>query len=183
MELIKKILKVIYTLLFLFLLVSAGFIILTSYKMIEGYNFYVVMSGSMEPNIRTGSVVGVKTESSYAVNDVVTIKMKNDPSQTYTHRIVNIEGETYTTKGDANESNDPDKAEQNMVIGKVIVNVPLLGYIVNFAKQPTGFLLMIILPTIVIISSELNSIKDATKEYMEKKKKVSSEPIEKDEAI
>lgn len=174
MNILKIILKVLYNVLFVLLLVVAGFIILTSYKVIKGYDFYVVMSGSMEPKIHTGSVVSIKTENEYYIGDVITSKMLNDPSQTYTHRIVNKESKdgvnTYTTKGDANESTDADVVSQSNVVGKVVISIPLVGYIVNFAKQPTGFIIMIVVPTIIILSSEINTIKEYAKESYEKRK-------------
>lgn len=178
MDILKKILKVAYNFLFAILMIIAAFIILTSYNVIKGYEFYVVMSGSMEPKIHTGSIVSVKTANQYNKGDIITIKMKNDPSQTYTHRIVDInetsDGITYTTKGDANEDTDPDVASQTNVIGKVVFSMPLIGYATHFSKQPAGFILMIVAPTIIIISSELNTIKDFVKERLAKRKKVNS---------
>ena len=173
MKILKIILKVIYNILFVLLLLSSVFIILTSYNVIKGYNFYVVMSGSMAPHIRVGSIVGVKEDTEYNVDDVITIKMKNDQSQTYTHRIVEITEEgLYKTKGDANESVDPDFAEEDFVVGKVVVNIPVLGYLAHFAKQPTGFILLVIVPCIIIITSEINNVREYIKERVEQKAKL-----------
>lgn len=172
MENIKKVLKVIYTFLFIIFMITAAFISLTSLNLINGYNFYVVMSGSMEPSIKTGSVVAVKEESKYELNDVITVKMENDPSQTYTHRIVEVKEGTYITKGDANESNDGDPAIKDLVVGKVFANIPFIGYAVNFAKQPTGFILMVIVPTIIIAVLEINNIKDIVNDKVKEKKQL-----------
>lgn len=174
MNTFKKIMRIVYNILFALLIIIAGFIILTSFKVIKGYNFYVVMSGSMEPNIHTGSVVTVKEQNEYNVGDVITAKLVETPSQTYSHRIIKkdvLDGQiTYTTKGDANESSDPDVALQSNVVGKVIFSIPIIGYIMNFSKQPTGFILMIVIPSIIIISSEMNTVKDYAKEMIAKKK-------------
>ena len=147
MKILKNILKIVYNLLFVLLLISATFILLTTYDIIPGYNFYVVMSGSMEPTIKTGSVVGIKQENKYNVKDIVTITQQNNPNETYTHRIVDIftdEVTTYKTKGDANKGPDLDLANESQILGKVFISIPLIGYLVHFAKQPTGFILMII---------------------------------------
>jgi signal peptidase I len=88
MKTLKTIVKVIYNLLFVLLLVSASFILLTTYDVIPGYNFYVVMSGSMEPEIKIGSVVGIKEQEEYEVDDVVTVQMPYSEWETYTHRII-----------------------------------------------------------------------------------------------
>jgi signal peptidase len=174
MNTFKKIMKIVYEILFVLLLIVAGFIILTSFKVIKGYNFYVVMSGSMEPNIHTGSVVTVKEENDYNVGDVITSKIVENPGQTYSHRIVRKdtlnEQTTYTTKGDANESSDPDVVTQSNVVGKVLFSIPVIGYVLNFAKQPTGFILMVVVPTIIIISSEINTVKGYIVEKVEKRK-------------
>jgi signal peptidase len=172
MKILKTILKVIYNTLFVLLVVSSIFVILTSYNIIQGFNFYTVMSGSMEPSIKTGSVVAVQETDEYAKDDVITIKMKNDPNQTYTHRIIEINEEgQYVTKGDANESTDPDIATKDQILGEVVFNVPLVGYVTNFAKQPTGFVLLIIVPCIIVIASEINNIKEYFKEKTEEKTK------------
>ncbi|MHC1716740.1 MAG: signal peptidase I [Candidatus Dojkabacteria bacterium] len=184
MKILKIILKITYNLLFVLLLISATFILLTTYNVIPKYNFYVVMSGSMEPSIHTGSVVGIKQEQTYQLQDVITVKMKNDPSQSYTHRIVEKLQEdsiTYKTKGDANESIDPDPVSENSVLGKVFISVPLIGYLVNFAKQPTGFILMIIVPSVIIAASEINIIKEETTKFIQAKKQQKEDSIKEGE--
>jgi signal peptidase len=170
MKTVKLIIKVIYNIVFVLLIVSSLFVILTSYDIIKGYNFYVVMSGSMEPTIHTGSIITVTEQETYNKDDIITVKMKNDPNQTYTHRIVEVTQEGYQTKGDANESADPDIATEELVIGKTVLNIPILGYLAHFAKQPTGFIIMIIIPCIIIIASEINNIKEFVKEKLEEKK-------------
>lgn len=174
MGILKRIFRIVYNLLFFLLIIVAAFIILTSYKVIDGYNFYVVMSGSMEPKIHTGSIVGIKEEENYQKGQVITIKMKNDPNQTYTHRIIDVNTAedtiTYTTKGDANEDTDPDVASKTNVIGRVFASVPVIGYLIHFSKQPLGFILMVGVPTIIIISSEMNTVKDFVREKLEERK-------------
>lgn len=130
------------------------------------------MSGSMEPAIKTGSVVGVKEESKYNVDDIITVKMENDPSQTYTHRILEVKGDSYITKGDANETKDGDPASKDLVVGKVFAKIPYIGYVVNFAKQPTGFILMVIVPTIIIAALEINNIKEIITDKVKEKKQL-----------
>ena len=175
MKTLKIITKIIYSLLFVFLITSATFLLLTTYDLIPKYNFYVVMSGSMEPAIRTGSIIGTREESSYGVDDIVTIGMSEDTSVTYTHRIVEIveeEETSYITKGDANEAEDIEPVFENSIIGKTFFSIPSIGYVVNFAQQPTGFILMVIVPAIIIVASELNIIKDEFKKIVDSKKKI-----------
>lgn len=184
MEIIKTITKITYNILFVLLLLSATFILLTTYDIVPGYNFYVVMSGSMEPSIHTGSIVGIKEENEYEIQDVVTIMQQNNTSETYTHRIVEKRNEneikTFKTKGDANETADPDPVDEKQILGRVFISIPVIGYIVHFAKQPTGFILMIIVPSVIIAASEMNIIKDEAKKLI-KEKKEKKEELKEDE--
>lgn len=188
MEKFKTITKVIYNIIFVLLLVSASFILLTTYNVIPGFNFYVVMSGSMEPEIHIGSVVGIKEQEEYKEDDVVTVQMPYAQNETYTHRIIEVrepeesnEDTTFITKGDANETADGDPVSQDQILGKVFVSIPLIGYLVSFAKKPMGFIILVILPTVIIAASEINSIKEEGKKIMdsrrEKKKEDSKNEI------
>jgi signal peptidase len=174
MEIAKKILKISYTTIFIVFILIAFFITLTSLRIVQGYNFYVVMSGSMQPAIKTGSIVGVKQEDKYVQGDIITVMVDNNPNNTYTHRIVEINDDSYVTKGDANESNDADSAFKESVLGRVFANIPLVGYIVNFAKQPTGFIVMVVVPAILIIALELNNVKESIINMVNKKKDIKS---------
>jgi signal peptidase I len=178
MKTLKIITKIIYNLLFALLLVSASFILLTTYDAIPGFNFYVVMSGSMEPEIKTGSVVGIRESEEYNVNDIITVQMPYSEWETYTHRIIEKLDEeeiTYKTKGDANETPDPDPVSLDQILGELFISIPLIGYLVHFAKQPTGFIILVIVPSVIIAASEINIIKEEAKKIVstrkEKKKK------------
>jgi signal peptidase I len=136
------------------------------------------MSGSMEPEIKTGSVVGIKEEDKYFVQDIITVKQQNDPSQTYTHRIIDIieeEGISYKTKGDANESADPDTVSQDQILGSVFVSIPFIGYLVHFAKEPSGFIFLVIIPSVIIAASEINSLKQEGIKILESRRKKKKE--------
>jgi signal peptidase I len=179
---INKLLKIVYSIFFAIFSVIAIFIVLTSLNIIQGYNFYVVMSGSMEPSIKMGSIVGTKEQPSYEIQDIITVRMKNNLNETYTHRIVEVSNGTYQTKGDANDSLDSELVSNDLIVGRVFLKVPLIGYLVNYAKQPTGFILMIIVPSVLIISMELNVIKETILKWFNSRKELSSS-IKKDEKV
>ena len=88
--------------------ILAALLIIASSFNLFGYQAYVVKSGSMEPKIKTGSVVINQKTDSYNIDDVITFK--SDPDSNVTHRIVDIEAKddskTYIVKGDANQSVD-----------------------------------------------------------------------------
>jgi signal peptidase I len=174
MKILKIFLKMIYSLLFALLVLSATFILLTTYEIIPRYNFFVVMSGSMEPAIRTGSIISVREEEEYGIDDIITVDIPERTADTFTHRIVEEieeDGETkYITKGDANETEDPEPVSEDLIIGSLFFKIPYLGYLINFARQPTGFILMVIVPAMIIIGSEVNIIRDEISKMVSKKK-------------
>ena len=125
---------------------------------------FVVQSGSMEPFLKLGSLVIVKPQESYAANDIVTFSPEGG-KETITHRIAMRrypEGTTfqptYITKGDANEEIDRGEVKNENVVGKVILSVPFLGYGVDFAKKPYGFILLVIVPATIIVYEEIRSL-------------------------
>ena len=57
-----------------------------------------------------------------------------------THRVVDIDGENrqFTTKGDANKSEDAAPVHFNNLIGVPVFAVPLLGYVSAYIQSPPG---------------------------------------------
>ncbi len=121
----------------------------------------IVESGSMEPSIMTGSLVVILPASSYGLNDVITFESKTADVPT-THRIVDTYEENgrtwFITKGDANEEADTNAVAPESVIGKVMFSAPYAGFILDFARQPIGFALLIVLPAIMIVLGEIEKI-------------------------
>jgi len=168
----KKIIHINLTLLILTVLPIAVFTLLTSKStFIAGIQSMVVLSGSMEPTIHTGSVVFVQPSQSYGKGDIVTFK--TDSGIRVTHRIVDEklsnDGLQYTTKGDANSVSDSQNISQSQIVGKSLFSIPYLGYVVNFLKTPKGFLISVIVPTLIFIAFELWAIKKEIEKNTEKK--------------
>lgn len=164
----KKIIKLIYWLVLTIVVVVAGLSAMSVLGIPQGLRTFVVQSGSMEPAIKTGSLVFVKPQSDYQVSDIITAKLDTNsdiknPATTVTHRITDINTDdgniSYVTKGDANQSPDMNPRPKDMVIGKVILTLPYLGFPVGFAKTQTGFIIMIVIPATIIIYGELLKIK------------------------
>ncbi|OQX50727.1 signal peptidase I [candidate division CPR3 bacterium 4484_211] len=133
----------------------------------------VVMSGSMEPTVKVGSVAVIKPAGEYKQGDIITFTHPNDPNNSITHRIhevKEIEGGTiFITKGDANSTPDGWEIALGDIKGKCLFSIPFLGYLVNFAKTPKGFALMIIVPAVLIILDELRVIKSELTKQIEAK--------------
>lgn len=139
----------------------AGLFILPMLPIDNNIELRIVESGSMEPSIMTGALVLIVPTESHKIGDVVTFKSATADVPT-THRIVDSyveEGNTwFVTKGDANEENDTAPVRAENVIGKVMADVPAAGFVLDFARQPIGFILLIVLPALMIIFSEIETI-------------------------
>lgn len=133
----------------------------------------IVKSGSMEPAIHTGALVVIKPQGSYAVGDIITFGPDTAREIPTTHRVVEVlegaGGPSYVTQGDANEEADTETVTQGNVIGRVLIDVSYVGFLLDFAKQPLGFVLLIALPAAVIIFDEIVSIwREITKRRRER---------------
>jgi signal peptidase len=149
-------------------LMIAGLMVVPS---ILGYQRYVIVSGSMEPTIGTGSVVYDKPVPvpDLKVGDIITFvpPPEFDIEMPVTHRIheisttapgTEVDGETvaagtlqFRTKGDANKDVDPwkmvlDKPEQ----ARVEHHIEYLGYVYGFLSNRWAQLLLIGLPALLI---------------------------------
>lgn len=157
-----KIFKFIYYILIAFIVAVALLLIVSTVPITGNVKVLTVLSGSMEPSIKTGSVVVVKPAGEYKSGDVITFGPYSKTRAPITHRITEVkqvEGqEIYITKGDANDGPDSKETLKKDVVGKVLFSIPFLGYAVNFAKQPLGFALLIIVPASIIIFDELKNI-------------------------
>lgn len=168
-----KIIKIFEYFAYLIILLFA-LLAISSKLSIGGFKLLVVRSGSMEPSIKTGSMVVGKSSNDYNIGDVVTFKNADKPKETTTHRITNIEyrgsNKIFTTKGDANNGADPEKITQDRIVGKVIVKILYFGYVASFARSLPGLIIIIIIPATIIIYEETKKIHHEAKEIIKKRK-------------
>ncbi len=104
-----------------------------------GYSVLVIASPSMTGSIEAGDAIIIKNSDSYAVGDVITY-FPADESFSVTHRIVRMEGDKFYTKGDANQSEDPDPVLIEQIAGKVTVKLDKVGYFIEWLKSPVGII-------------------------------------------
>ena len=162
-----EIFKTIYYIFIAFISLIALLLIISIFPITGNIKFMIVQSGSMQPAIKMGSVVMVKSANDYKIGDIITFGEITRIKSPTTHRIDDIkivEGEVYyITKGDANNASDQKEISKKEIIGKVLIDIPYLGFAVDFAKKPIGFVLIIGIPAVVIISDEVKKIYDETK--------------------
>jgi len=176
LNLIKKFGNGIYWAFVVFVL-FLGLVVFMSTMNIGEIQIFSVMSGSMSPRIFSGSLIMIKPSQRYNVNDVISYKQKdyvgNLSKGTITHRIIKAEKNedkyVYTTKGDRNPSEDTEKVEKEQILGKVTFTFPLIGYAASFAKTQIGFVLLVIIPAVLIVFSEVMKLKNQFKTFLSRK--------------
>lgn len=123
---------------------------------------YVIVSGSMEPFIPTGSLIYTIKKNEYSIGDVVTFVAGNE---FITHRIVKelvIGRERYfSTKGDANGFTDFDLVHEESIIGSITTILPSVGKIVEFYKTPQGLLLGTLVSLVIVLMPLKSKLKSA----------------------
>lgn len=102
--------------------------------MVGGYSALIVLTGSMEPTIKAGEVIIIHEQDEYEIGDILTYR---DGNILVTHRIVNKTDTTYTTRGDANNTNDP-AILKSTAVGKTIFHIPYIGSAILFVQTPIG---------------------------------------------
>lgn len=112
-----------------------------------GITPFVVQSGSMEPEIPTGSVVFTNTnDTDVKVGDVITYSLstEEDTGVFVTHRVhdINDERGLIQTKGDNNDNPDGWLGKE-AVTGTVIFHIPKVGFILDKLQQK-GFVVLAI---------------------------------------
>lgn len=128
-----------------------------------GYQLKTVLSGSMEPEIQTGSLIAVETvndKKNFKKGDVITFQKKED--MLVTHRIIDVmkneNGVSYQTKGDNNDGPDLKPAPSQNVVAKYTgFTIPYVGYFINFSQSKNGALLLLI-PGILLLCYSVMTI-------------------------
>ena len=145
----KSILNSLFFLWFIFALILIG-ITITSYLDLPGsYKAFLVQSGSMNPSVKVGDYIVIKPSPVYVVNDIVTFT--DSHNRIVTHRIVEIDNQSITTKGDANSVSDSTAISQDQIIGRYQFSLPFLGWLITFSKTLPGLIVLIIIPSVVVV--------------------------------
>ena len=118
------------TCLALFAIIISGFF---------GIHRYLVVSGSMEPNLYAGDIVFVNSNVAFEdvqLGDVIIFQYED---MNVIHRVVDeamIDGERHLkTKGDANALEDGYLTTESNYCGKALFHIDKLGYAVDFTHQ------------------------------------------------
>lgn len=150
-------------------------------------NTYIVLSGSMEPMIHTGSVAYIdENDTDVTVGDVITFKLEN--GEYVTHRIVEeTEDGQYVTKGDANDVVDLNTVSKEQVVGTYMTSIPKVGFVLSKKDKllPLAIVWIVVLNLLAILFEKFaaydftgDSEEEPVKEEAENENEKKSETVE-----
>ena len=124
------------------ILVSAVFVV----PGLAGIRPYIVRSGSMEPVIHTGSVAFINHRNKEPQpGDIVTYRLAGPSGQEtlVTHRVVRVRGGIYTTRGDANQTEDLAPVFRKQLVGTYLYQIPYAGYLMAGMNRKTALAVLV----------------------------------------
>ncbi len=153
---LKNVGRIAAILLLLFIISGSLFTIISPFF---GWRGEVVISGSMEPAIQTGSVVIVHpiVPDTIQKGDII-MYYSPDRTSLITHRVVDVKSEPtlrFITRGDANNNSDINPVVPGQIVGIVAFTIPYLGLLTQFIKTPLGFTLFFLVPAVILIGREV----------------------------
>ncbi len=163
--------NIISNLIIILLLAILCFIVVSN--LFFGIEVKAVLTGSMEPELPVGSLVFIKPTAYENINIGDDITFVRDESLTLiTHRVISKDDLTkqITTKGLTNNISDPPTSYEN-IVGKVIFDIPYIGYIIIFASDLKGKIILCIFATTLILFSFLFNKDDQKNKNIEGKNK------------
>ena len=134
---IYKVIQAMLLVMTVSLIMGLGFLIV-----ILDINPYVIISGSMEPELPVGSVCLVDCQQKEPeASDIISYKAQDT---IITHRVIEETDDGYITKGDSNSVADPGIVKPKQIFGTVICRIPKVGYAVMFMRTLKGIVLIAI---------------------------------------
>ena len=124
----------------------------------------VVLSGSMEPALRTGDVSVVRSIAPLDARpgDIVTFRDPDNAERLITHRVraMHVQGDAvvFRTRGDANNVSEHWRVPASGEIGRVTYSIPKLGWVLSYARTKGLFVLMLGGALALLLVVELASI-------------------------
>ena len=102
--------------------ISVLIAILLLFTLVEPFQFSFLVGESMEPTISDGSLIVYTQYAEIEESDIIVFTKQEN---LIGHRVIDIEGENYITKGDNNDTIDRGKVTPSEVKGKIIYHTEL----------------------------------------------------------
>lgn len=160
---IKKILTIsVYILLIPLLIYNLSLIFQAVIKPNEtpsflGIKTYVIVSGSMEPELNIGDIVVVKDieENELQNGDIISFR---EGQSVVTHRIIDIQTidneRKFKTKGDNNNSADNNMINADVIEGEVITSIPFVGKMAIMLQGKITIIIIVLIYYAYFVRSE-----------------------------
>lgn len=125
-----------------------------------GWQEYIVRSGSMEPSIKKGSIVYLDNVEFEEIEKDDIIGYQSGVNLVV-HRVISIDisNQQLQTKGDANSDLDDYSVHASLVVGKMLFSLPVFGYLIYFFKTIPGFIVLVFLILVVVITSYYENVR------------------------
>lgn len=123
----------------------------------------IVLTDSMTPEIQSGDLIICHTVDSadVKVGDVISFYDPDGNGQSVvTHRVVEVStgadgAPEWTTKGDANNTNDQAKVPASKLVGAYQWRIPGLGNVAMFMQTTQGLIVCVVLPIVLLIGYDV----------------------------
>lgn len=132
-----------------------------------GKGFLVIVTESMSPTIESGDFIVISKQDEYEEGDIITYLDESD--MIVTHRIVEINDNTFIAKGDNNNIED-NKTDIKNIYGKVILKSSVIGFFVLYLLKPClifYIMYLIISEIIIMLKNEKEEIDEIDNEILE----------------
>lgn len=122
--------------------------------------FYVVSSGSMEPNLNVFDVLVVQGNDPFKdlkKGDIIVFNRPSGHDRVIVHRVAEVIDEdprVIRTKGDANPASIPGTdfpITEEEYIGKVAYVIPQIGYVTRILTPPINYIIIAVIVGIMIL--------------------------------
>lgn len=125
-----------------------------------GWQLQPVLTSSMSPTYPVGSLLVVESIDAGDVRPGMAVTFDDPalPGRLVTHRVISQRpGEPlfFNTQGDANATPDPFPVPARAIRGRVMWDVPLLGYAVDLLRWPRGFIILVVIPGVALAATEV----------------------------
>lgn len=144
------------------ILIAKSFINKSDVPSFAGYLPMIVMTGSMEPEIRGGDLIICKTVKAENISkgDVISFfDPDGNGTSVVTHRVTEVINEggeiSFRTKGDANLIEDKTAVPAENLVGKYKMRIPYAGNVSMFMQSTAGLIVCVILPILLLLGIDI----------------------------
>ncbi|MBR1724610.1 MAG: signal peptidase I, partial [Ruminococcus sp.] len=136
-----------------------------------GKSLLMVVTGSMEPSIRTGDFIVIESvdTSKLEVGDVISFysEQSDIKGMLVTHRITEVTDDGFITKGDANTVEDSIEVKSDKVAGKYVGKARFFIWLYSFTSPRKLLMLLVIIPVSAAAIYEVITVGRLTREAAE----------------